>query len=164
MLGLLTGGVGAIITNLAKSGIDYFHTKQKMEQDASDKAHELKMLNKQGQINQNIQNSKAEAQILASQTEAYAEIFASKEDTIQKMMNSDIFIVRLLSGLIRPCTTIYYTGLFSFTLYMTYTYATIEKLPIEKLVQLAPIVVFLELVSMVTSFWFIDRKFSKPRK
>lgn len=164
MLGLLTGSVGAIILNLVKGGADYLQESQKIKQDKLDKAHELKLLDKQAQITANIENAKAEAQVGVSDAEAYAKEFAARETTIRAMMKSDIWVVKLLSGLIRPITTIAYTLIFFFALYASYAYATSENLPITDFMALPVMAAFLELNYMIISFWFMNREFSKNRK
>ena len=164
MLGLITGSVGAIVLNLLKGGTEYLQENQKMQQDKLDKVHELKLLDRQFQIQANIENAKADAKIGVADAEAYASTFASREFSIRAMMKSDIWIVKLLSGIIRPVTTISYTLIFFFALYVSYSYAAIENLPITEFMYLPVMAAFIELNYMIISFWFMNREFSKSRK
>lgn len=164
MIGLLTGSVGAIVLNLIKGGADYLQESQKIKQDKLDKSHEVKLLNMQAQIQASANNAQRDAQIGVADAEAWAKEFSSRETSIRAMMKSDIWVVKLLSGLIRPVTTIAYTLIFFFGLYVSYVYAASEGLEITKFMALPLVAAFIELNYMIISFWFMNREFSKNRK
>ncbi len=164
MLGLLTGSLGAIILNILKGGIEYFQSGQKIKQDILDKKHELDLLKKQSQIQAGIDQAKIAVQVGIADAEAYSEAFKAREYSIRTAIRSDIWIVSLLSGLIRPVTTISYTIIFFFGLYISYSYAINEGLELIDYMKLPMISAFIELNYMIVGFWFMNREFSKYRR
>lgn len=164
MLGIVTGGVGAVVLNLLKGVGNYFAENQKMKQDRMDKQHELKILDRQAQIELNKSYAVAEAEKYYADANAYAAEIDAREKSFRASMKSDIWIVSLLSGLIRPVTTICYSVMFFYFIYICIEYSQVKDLPPQDLMSLSIIGAFIELNMMIISFWFLNREFSKLRR
>jgi hypothetical protein len=157
MLGLLTGGVGAIAVNLIKGVGSYMV-------DRSDKKHELALLDRQGIIQQNMAIAKAQGDAYVADANAYASEIESKEKTIRASMKSDIWIIAFLNGSVRPAGFYLYTAFFFYLLWVATVFAENKDLPLGEFVALPVITTFLSLLEMITSFWFINREFAKRWK